>query len=192
MGVLTAKDLLLRSIELVSITPEGTSYTKNNLKEPPQLHRYKQIMALLNALGIKGAFESFLKAGFMDDRSEQDYEKLFREVEWFYYENKNARKFLKLGVGRLKATYLATFQYRVYLQKTLQHWSRSIISDPLYLYPIMLSGRVNREMIKKMEILDNFLSSIIDPECKEIPMDIMTGKYNYPDVDITLVDLDSI
>jgi hypothetical protein len=190
MVVLTAKDLLRRSIEFVSITPEGTFYNEDNLKELPLLYRYQQIMALLNALGIKGAFESFLKAEFMDSRSESDYEKLFREVKWVYHNNISARKLLKVGVGRLQATYLATFQYRLALHKTLHYYRKAIISDPLYLYPVTLVRGINSEMIKQVEVLDTFLSSVIDPECREIPMALMKSDYDYPDVDLELVDLD--
>ncbi len=191
-SALTAKDLIWKSIELVSMTPEGISYSERTLKEPPQLCRYNQIVALLEALGLKGGFENFLLATFMDARKERDYERLFREVKWFYYENRNARKFLEMGVGRLKATYLATFQYRLALHKTLHYWKGSLISDPLYLYPIALAKGTNMEILNQVEILDNFLSAIIDPECKEIPMDIMKSKYNYPDVDIELVDYNSL
>jgi hypothetical protein len=192
MVVLTAKDLLCKSIELVSITPEGSSYSEATLKNPTQFYRYKQIMAMLHALGIEGSFDNFLSADFMDARKEKEYEKLFKEITWSYYENKNARKFLKMGVGRLKASYLATFQYRLALHKTLHYWKGALICDPLYLYPITLAKSTNMGILNQIEILDNFLSAIIDPECKEIPIEMMKSKYDYPDVDIILLDLDYI
>ena len=97
-----------------------------------------------------------------------------------------------MTVGRLKETYLNTFQYRLALHKTLNYYSKAIISDPVFLYPIVIAGNINREILKQIDVLDNLLSSIIDPEFKQIPPDYIKSRFNYPDIDIQMVDLDWI
>ncbi|MGP8217563.1 MAG: hypothetical protein ACLQQ4_18490 [Bacteroidia bacterium] len=188
----SAKDLLQKTIELVSISPDGTKWSEENLKDPRQLYRYKQITVLLEAFGIQKDLGAFLLGDFTFKRSEADYKKLLREIEWVLSRFKKVNGKLEVSKRKLSLLFKLAFGYRLSIYNTMKYWDSYLLADPVLLFPQITTKWLNAELLKHGNILDGLLCSIIDPDNQEIPISILIEKYRYPDINIEQVDLDYI
>ncbi len=191
--------LIDQLLEFVELTPDEDEWTLEALQDnEPRLVRLQQLDVLLkvmmpdiyNANDLKSNLRSVLNGDFLLNRSTQQYEALFLQMEAtltaLHYDSAYKEEW---SVYALHHNYEKVLQYREQLHKLLAFNSGIMEISYPYLYSVV----VTKAITKKIEghQLDQFLSSVIDPLNRTFTREELIKEHGYPDVNLYEIDSDN-
>jgi hypothetical protein len=186
---ITAQTLLLGFLELRSLTPELNNWTEELLSDnPPRLFRLRQLTALFQAFGIPWGPQSFVKGKFIQSEDHR-YDSLLSKLSTELQEDTSCEVWDRHRLPRFFAT---LFDYRQRVDDVLSFSSGVLLSSGLFLLAHSKIGELNRIILKNIADIDDTLVALICPEMAVFSVEQLVRNYDYPDVDLTEIDVDWI
>ncbi len=193
---ITAKDLVLTLIELDGLLDKDEKLNPPLFADNTSRHyRYLQIMAIQEALGMNESLTSLIDGDFIKNREYEFYPGLKTELETEKIIKRYGSEKLRLHpvklIGAAQFSYRQLMAYRINIHRVLSFWSSSIIGEPLYMLPYYMTQKINSQILKQIDVIDNKLAYFIDPNKKQFKRSYLVKQFHYPDVDIQMVDIDN-
>ena len=182
-GTVTAYHLLHCYLEFGILVPEIENWTENRLADnPPRLYRIKMLQAMLRAFGISD-LDAFKAGEFIKNNNSQRYAHALSLI--------SEGKISGDRSNCLPECFVVLMRHRVVVENVMCFGSGayslgSILLGDTYRRIWNLIGVVKEEV----KVIDKIIVAIISPEEKSFPVEELIRDYEFPDVDITAIDLD--
>ncbi|MBV9124234.1 MAG: hypothetical protein JO112_12825 [Planctomycetes bacterium] len=82
------------------------------------------------------------------------------------------------------------FDYRTKVEKVLTFSSGVLEASGLYAYAHRKAGELNGIIREHVRIIDDLLVALISPQAKTFTVEELSKDYDYPDVDLNVIDAD--
>jgi hypothetical protein len=210
----TTKDLLYKTFEFIAMVPNSNEWNENSLKyNQPRLIRFRRLNALLNAFEltrteeqknslwtmlsgkkkvkeselIKNEITPFLQGDFIDKRITSKYprtQELIEKEKSFESDN--------FEPSDVHTFYHHLMKYRIEIDSVLQHNSEILEASSLgFRSAISLTAELNNDLYKKVEIIDELLFEIINPNGLSFNEETLIKEFGFPKDDLDAIDMDN-
>ncbi len=212
MKIWTTKDLLEKVLEFRAMTPNSDEWNEKSLKyNEPRLIRFKRINSLFKAFELKhpkggktkfwnllsdnsknkelsrDEITDFLEGNFINTRESVVYpnsQKLIEKEKAFEsdtFKNRDIYQF-----------YRHLMKYRIKIESVLDYNSGVLEASSLgFRSAISLTNELNKELITKVEKIDQILFEIINPKKMEFSEEILVKEYGFPQDDLDSIDIEN-
>jgi hypothetical protein len=184
---ITAHDLLIRFLELQTMTPNYDEWAEESLSDnPPRLIRLRQLTAIFQAFGIPWDPRSFVRGTFIQpdlhpyhpllSRLSTESENGLMNYDWT--DHKVLRIFFEILIDyRIHVESVRSYPHRI--------WTPSGVIRVAYNKICELSGIVENNI----ETIDGILTAVISPKMAAFSMEQMMRDYGYPDDNLEEIDI---
>ena len=182
-GLVSSKNLLNCYLEFVVLVPSSQDWQEERLADsPPRLYRLKQLNAILRAFDIKDLIE-FRNGDFIDKDAHDRYEDAISLMS-----QGSARKDIN---DDLQACFYSLLQYREEIEKGLWFGAGyyQIGSDVLN-FTYNHIWQTITEIRASLSSIDQIIVGFISPDKKRIPIEHLVCDFDFPDVDISSIDME--
>ena len=184
--MITARDLLLRFLELRRLSPNFDDWTEERLnRNPPRLFRLRQLAALFGAFGIPWHPLSFTEGRFIQPEDPR-YVALLTKLATTMAEERHRET--ALDRGQLPDFFAILFSYRERIDEVLSFSSGVLEASGLYLQAHRTAATLNRLIEDNISIIEDILAALISPEAVEFSVEQLARDHGYPDVDLGDID----
>lgn len=195
--ILSAKDLVIKYLELLSFTPNldewDEQYLSNN---PPRYYRFRQLKILFDAYSLDNITD-FEKGEFILTRPLEVYKKLVnmakhfhKEIQEWEFDYYNEEEHLEYRMIMMMFTKL--IGYRKVISKAIHYNDGDIEYSGFFRYAVELIGHFNHTISKELDSIDDVLSFIISPSGETFSVNELISKYGFPDVNLKDIDIEWI
>lgn len=184
---ITARSLLLEFLNLRSMSPKLREWTEEQFaNNPPRLFRLRQLVALFRAFGIPWNPTSFVQGKFIEPdlpRYAALLSKLTAEMphgsaHWTHSH-------------QLPQFFSILLDFRKRVENVLDFSSGVQEASGLYLHAHRKAGELNSVIQDNIAIIEGTLVELISPEAAAFSIEQLTRDFEYPDVDLFEIDLNS-
>lgn len=182
-GMISARDLLNCYLEFSVLVPESQNRLENRLEDNlPRIYRLKQLNAILQCFDIKDIFE-FMNGKFIKQQVESRYAEAIKLI--------SNGKIIESKQKDLEECFQSLLQYREEIEQCLWFGSGYYqMSSKLVNAAYGQIWRSAETIRNEIMPIDQIIVSLISPEEKCFPVDHLVNNYDFPNVDITSVDMD--
>ena len=187
---ITAHDLLIRFLELQSMTQNYDDWTEESLSDnPPRLIRLRQLTAMFQAFGIPWDPRSFIRGTFI-------------QPDLYPYHPLLSRLSIELQEGitnrdwtdhtRLRRFFEILFRYRIHVESVLSYPDGFLMASGLMRVCYDKICELSGIFENSIDTIDDILTAVISPTMAAFPVGQMVRDYGYPEDDLEDIDTDWI
>jgi|GEM_PF-2461329 len=188
--------LVNKICEFIYLTPKENDWSfEAQIDNPPRLIRLKQIDCLINLFvpevkhlkKVKSKIKYVINGNFIVKRNIGSLRNVISRMEerisWSIYKKQYGSE---LNLEVLQCNYAPLFKFKIDLAK-FQNYNSSILNNCFEVCYIEL---VSNDIINNInsDVLDSFLSEIIDTENRTYDKSELISIYNYPSEDLFEID----
>lgn len=195
----TALNLLETVIEFINMTPDPEDWSfKRQKYNDPRFVRLQQIMSLLWAFVPeistqmeREAIRQFWSGDFIRRRSEKQYETLIAEIHSTIATTYHpAGHQGEISLDDLEFSYCSLLNYYTKLKKLLHHNKGIMEISYAFYFPYVVTEAASNAIRSEAESIARLLVLFIDPMGQRIPEKEMIEQFDYPEEDLTDLDID--
>lgn len=186
--------------ELKALSPNISLWNNEFFKDnPPRLFRYKMIISILNFLELD--IDSFINGTFLkkDDikLNRQIIDKLNNKhasIVSDFFNSSTFKDELDKSTFEQSIDYLfcRLFEYKELLYMVENFNSGALVVAPYYSLSFLLTNEISKQINQKSIIIDEILLLLLLQGKSKINIKELIRQYDYPQVDLTEVDLEYI
>jgi len=185
------KELISRMLELNSLVGSVENMTNEKLQDnPPRHYRLKIIHSLMKSLGLTCSLNDLFSGKFINQSFEKNWSKIEEGISKF--DNSIVDSNNRYETYTAIHNYNSLFKYRINLEKLITHNSGVYVASNNFKYPILITKKLNKSIIKTSDILDEILGCFLNPNKINYTKKELIEKFNFPDVDLSKIDIDWI
>lgn len=215
MKIWTTKDLLYKILEFIGMVPNTNEWNENSLRNnPPSLIRFRRLSALLKAFEYiqtekkqkdnwwitfvlkkevtqgeltKDGIIHFLQGDFIL-KSEFI---ITPKIQEFIEKEKSFESDSFNGVKDVYTFYKHLMRYRIEIENVLQHNSGILEASSLgFRSSISLTAKLNKDLNKKVDTIDELLFEIINPKNLSFKEETLIQEFGFPKEDLDEIDME--
>lgn len=181
--------LLDQLLDLTSYSPVIEDWNEGLFKDnPPRSIRLKRINSYLKALNIDCNYATLFNGEFVKDTQCYSINKLIE----LYPEARNSDFTYGADQQDWEAFYKQLMKHVLLVDEVLNFNSGLLSASGLYGSLYIISSKTNNQIRKAIGKEKIILTWLLNPEKVEMSIDELINKYDYPDVDLSEIDLEWI
>lgn len=189
--------LLKLFLELHHLEPNIQNWSNLRDEITPRAVRKKMIDILLEAHQIVCDYEAFKIGSFIDEGFHINLGKInqiYEKHRGISFDNPilQLKKDENFTRQHAKMLFRSLYNYRSHLDKALKSDDGVLAASGYYLLPILTKQKLNQLIIKEVQLIDELLIILINPEGKNYSIDELQTYFQYPTIDLEELDLDWI
>jgi len=195
----TAHDFLMMYYEFKAMVPNKNHWNTRELRSnPPRYYRLLALQSLMKAFDIgNDLLSDFEHHGFLEKRSELDFEPVYNDIEKYALANESDNSQLTSEIDRIrrigiKMVYQKFFNFTETMRSTLSFnsgWLATGMITSRYIInkTNQLLNTIDQTKLKEIEDL---ILLVIDPKRQSFTKGELIRSFNYPDIDLEKINSD--
>jgi hypothetical protein len=184
--IVSALNLLYQYLDLRMMVPDLSHWNEKRLGDNvPVLVRLQRLMSMFRAFQISWDPSEFSQGNFIDPRQDK-YAPLLRKL--INSTPEIQRHGLRVRADQMAGCFNVLLSYRINVEKVLSFNSRLLEANWLYLTALNKTSRLNNAIRQNLSVIDEILAEFICPDQREFTVENLIRDYEYPDVDLFMLD----
>jgi len=197
----TVKDFLDKFYEFKAMVPNYRDWNHKSLKyNEPRFYRLKELESLIRAFEIgTDLLQDFQNRQFLERRTLIDFEPIIKDIEKYALNDEYEKEWLKSEMERVQGVKWFEMLIQKFMRfseemRSLLKFNSGVLeaNSLIFRYSINKTQQlINNIDLKELREIDELLCKVLDPKDRTFAKHELINDFNFPDVDLELIDMEN-